>query len=163
MLSLVRLSAQQAPVPHESATGAIVSVGEIALLLPATSKRARPGRATTASTLAAAPVSLCLCHGRSTADWRFLALEAVAAAPDDCSPRKEYRDLTTEAVANHSSRVEPADACFRECIGAAWQLLTVAPMLRPRRAMCVRHRLLAVIRAKVGKHWIARPRLMLCL
>jgi hypothetical protein len=29
--------------------------------------------------------------------------------------------------------------------------------------MCVRHRLLAVIRAKVGKHWIARPRLMLCL
>ena len=35
-------------------------------------------------------------------------------------------------------------------------------MLRPRRAMCVRHRLLAVVRAKVGKHWIA-PRLMLCL
>jgi hypothetical protein len=65
-------------------------------------------------------------------------------------------------VANHSSRVEPADACFRDCISAAWQLLTVAPMLRPRRAMCVRHRLLAVVRTKVGKHWIA-PRLMLCL
>ena len=66
-------------------------------------------------------------------------------------------------VANHSSRVEPADACFRDCIGAAWQPLTVAPMLRPRRAMCVRRRLLPVIHAKVGKHWIARPRLMLCL
>ena len=71
--------------------------------------------------------------------------------------------LTVQIVANHSSRVEPADACFRDCIGAAWQLLTVDPMLRPRRAMCVRRRLLAVIRAKVGKHWIARPRLMLCL
>ena len=73
------------------------------------------------------------------------------------------RGKTAECVANHSSRVEPADACFRDCIGAAWQPLTVAPMLRPRRAMCVRHRLLPVIRAKVGKHWIARPRLMLCL
>ena len=66
-------------------------------------------------------------------------------------------------VATHSSRVELADACFRDCIGAAWQLLTAAPMLRSRRAMCVRHRLLPVIPAKVGKHWIARPRLMLCL
>jgi WD40 repeat protein len=52
------------------------------------------------------------------------------------------------------------DACFRDCIGAAWQPLTVAPMLRPRHAMCVRRRLLPVVRAKVGKHWIARPRLM---
>ena len=66
-------------------------------------------------------------------------------------------------VANHASRVGPADDCFRDCIGAAWQPLTVAPMLRPRRAMCVRRRLLPVIRAKVGKHRIARPRLMLCL
>ena len=41
--------------------------------------------------------------------------------------------------------------------------LTVAPMLPPRRAMCLRRRLLPVIRAKVGKHWIARPRLMLSL
>ena len=40
-----------------------------------------------------------LCHGRSTAGWRFLALEAAAAAADDWFPRKEYRDLTTEAVA----------------------------------------------------------------
>jgi hypothetical protein len=36
-------------------------------------------------------------------------------------------------------------------------------MLRPRRATCVQRRLLPVIRAQVGKHWIARPRLMLCL
>ena len=72
-------------------------------------------------------------------------------------------DLASPFVANHASRVGPADACFRDCIGAAWQPLTVAPMLRPRRAMCVRRRLLPVIRAKVGKHWIARPRLMLCL
>lgn len=71
----------------------------------------------------------------------------------------------TATVANHSSRVGPADACFLDCVGAAWQLLTVAPMLRPRRAMCVCvwRRLLPVIHAKVGKHWIGRPRLMRCL
>ena len=40
-----------------------------------------------------------LCHGRGTAGWRFLALEAAAAGADDWFPRKEYRDLTTEAVA----------------------------------------------------------------
>jgi hypothetical protein len=55
------------------------------------------------------------------------------------------------AVANHASRVGPADACFRDCDGAAWQPLTVARMLRPRRAMCVRRRLLPVIRAEVGQ------------
>ena len=79
------------------------------------------------------------------------------------SDRQRRSALAFPSVANHSSRVEPADACFRDCIGAAWQLLTVAPMLRPRRAMCVRRRLLPVIRAKVGKRWIARLRLMLCL
>ena len=78
-------------------------------------------------------------------------------------PYAQPRERAIAAVANHASRVEPADACFRDCIGAAWQPLTVAPMLRPRRAMCVRRRLLPVIRVKVGKHWIARPRLMLCL
>jgi hypothetical protein len=69
---------------------------------------------------------------------------------------------TPECVANHASGVGSADACFRACIGAAWRPLIVAPMLR-RGARCVRRRLLPVIRAKVGKHWIARPRLMLCL
>ena len=39
-------------------------------------------------------------------------------------------------MANHASRDRPADACFLDCIGAAWQPLTVAFMLRPRRAMC---------------------------
>ena len=72
-------------------------------------------------------------------------------------------DVTVGTVANHSSRVEPADACFRDCIGAAWQLLTVAPTLRPRRGTCVWRRLLPVIRAKVGKHWTVRAPLMLCL
>ncbi len=65
---------------------------------------------------------------------------------------KEQPAATAQCVANHASRVEPADACFRDCIGAAWQPLTVAPMLRPRRAMCVRRRLLPVIRTKVSKH-----------
>ena len=55
---------------------------------------------------------------------------------------------TAECVANHASRVGPADACFRDCIGAAWKPLTVAPMRRPRRAMCVRRHLLPVIHAK---------------
>ena len=57
--------------------------------------RSRPG----AALLLPQGFALLVCHGRSTAGWRFLALEEVAAAPDDCSPRKEYRDLTTEAVA----------------------------------------------------------------
>jgi hypothetical protein len=90
----------------------------------------------------------------------------ASCGPACASPGRRSRPAgrgeTAERAANHSSRVEPADACFRDCISAAWQLLTVAPMLRPRRAMCVRHRLLAVVRTKVGKHWIA-PRLMLCL
>ena len=76
---------------------------------------------------------------------------------------KQQPATTPRLLAKHASRVGPADACFRDCIGAAWQPLTVAPMLRPRRAMCVRRRSLPVIRTKVGKHWIARPRLMLCL
>ena len=38
---------------------------DVALLDPPTSRRARPGRATPASALAAAPVSLCLCHASS--------------------------------------------------------------------------------------------------
>ena len=45
-------------------------------------------------------------------------------------------DATTATVANHASRVRPADACSRDCIGAAWQPVTVAPMLRPRRNVC---------------------------
>ena len=38
---------------------------------------------------------------------------------------RQLGEPTIELVANHSSRVEPADACFRDCIGAASQLLTV--------------------------------------
>ena len=82
---------------------------------------------------------------------------------DDRSAREQQPAATGPGVANHASRPGPAHACFRDCIGAAWRPLTVAPMLRPRRAICVRRRLPPVIRATVGKHWIARPRLMLCL
>jgi hypothetical protein len=115
-------------------------------------------------------------EGRTSPDAWFLAKQERRARPSSrpsrvtrqrALPRDSERAvlarLALPFVANHASRVEPADACFRDCIGAAWQPLTVAPMLRPRRATCVRRRLLPVIRAKVGKHWIARPRLMLCL
>ncbi len=78
-------------------------------------------------------------------------------------PSKQQPAATRRLVANHASRVGPADACFRDCIGAAWQPLTVAPMLRPRRAMCVRRRLLPVIRTKVGKHWSSAVALALPL
>jgi hypothetical protein len=76
---------------------------DAACLASPASKPARTGRGAIAFVLPPARTALLQRHGRSTAGWRFLALEAVAAAPDDCSPRKEYRDLTTEAVANHSS------------------------------------------------------------
>ena len=49
---------------------------------------------------------------------------------------KRVRTRTIARVANQASRVGPADACFRDCIGAAWQPLTVAPMLR-RGTRCV--------------------------
>ena len=39
LLSLVRRGAQQAPVPHDSTPGAIVSARDVALSLPPTSKR----------------------------------------------------------------------------------------------------------------------------
>jgi hypothetical protein len=52
--------------------------------------------------------------------------------------RPAGRGETPQCVANHASRVEPADACFRDCVGATWRPVTVAPMLRPRRAICVR-------------------------
>ena len=63
------------------------------------------------------------------ADLTAEVLFVVERAP------KSY-GLATVSVANHASRVRPADACFRDCIGAAWQPLTVAPMLRPRRNVC---------------------------
>ena len=63
----------------------------------------------------------------------------------------DARGKTAECVANHASRVRPADACFRDCVRAAWQRLTVASMLRPRRAMCARRRLPGRPR-EVGKH-----------
>ena len=76
------------------------------------------------------------------------------------SDRQHRSALAFPSVANHASRAGPADACF-EIISAAWQPLTVAPILRRRRAMCLRRRLLLVIRGgRPGKHWIARPRLM---
>ena len=61
-----------------------------------------------------------------------------------CILAKQEQAAAARLVANHASRVGPAHACFRDCIGPAWQPLTVAPMLRPRRAMCVRRRLLPI-------------------
>ena len=46
------------------------------------------------------------------------------------------RGKTADSVANHASRVGPADACFLDCVGAAWQPRTAAPMFR-RGARCV--------------------------
>ena len=77
--------------------------------------------------------------------------------------RPATHGTTAECVANHASRVGPAHACFRDCVAAAWRPLTVAPMLRPRRATCVRRRLLPVIRAEVGQALDRSARLMLCL
>ena len=62
---------QQTPCPRSSdaaARRAIVSDPNVALLSSATSTRAGTERATTASPLAPAPVSLCLCHGLSCLD-----------------------------------------------------------------------------------------------
>jgi hypothetical protein len=61
-----------------------------------------------------------------------------------CILAKQEQAAAARLVANHASRVGPAHACFRDCIGPAWQPLTVAPMLRPRRAMCLRRRLLPI-------------------
>ena len=55
-----------------------------------TSRRARPGRATTASALAAAPASLCLCHGSDS------RVDPVAVTAGDhrtvCSPQPAAAD-----------------------------------------------------------------------
>ena len=54
-----------------------------------TSRRARPGRATAASALAAAPASLCLCHGCSNGGGRLLLPNVVVEPSHDCSALKE--------------------------------------------------------------------------
>ena len=58
---------------------------------------------------------------------------------------------TAGTVAHHASRVRPADGCFRDLRRRDGRPLTVAPVLRPRRAMCVRHCLPPVIRATAGQ------------
>ncbi len=134
------------------------------LALPPRSKRAWPGLGAIAFVPMPARTALLQRHGCSREGAATPSVLGAGVGGFRYRIREEQSSAAVAAaVANHSSRVEPADACFRDCIGAAWQLLTAAPMLRPRRAMCVRHRLPPVIRAKVGKHWIARPRLMLCL
>ena len=56
------------------------------------------------------------CEPPGVADDAFLRMDAAS-----------LRRRATPFVANHASRVEPAHACFRDCIGAAWRPLTVAP------------------------------------
>jgi hypothetical protein len=82
--------------------------------------------------------------------------DAYTIMPATSSARSE----TWRTTCHVSGQRTPASSLHRRGVGSP---LTVAPMLRPRRATCVRRRLLPVIRAKVGEHWIARPRLMLCV
>ena len=64
-----------------------------------TSRDAGPERATTASALAAAPASLCLCHASSNGVRRLLRMDPVVEVSDDCFVREEQRDLTAAPVA----------------------------------------------------------------
>ena len=75
----------------------------------------------------------------------------------------KHQSRDAELVALRSSGAGPADACVHDCDNVVRQTLTAAPMLGPPHAICVPCRLLPILRAKVGKHWIAQATLVLCL
>jgi hypothetical protein len=98
--------------------------------------------------------------------WRLKVADGVAGRPGrqtECNRPVDFVHAIRN-VAKHASRVGQAEFCFRDRIGAAWQPRDCCSHAPPAaRDVCARSSLLPVIRAKVGKHWIARPRLMLCL
>ena len=92
------------PVPRSSdaaARRATVSDPDVALLSSPTSRRAGRERATTASALAAAPASLCLCHGCSRAES---PARTTALASGDRQRRPVSRGGATYLRSSRSER-----------------------------------------------------------